>query len=141
MTPSRYTHLSRSYIRLNLVYTEQAFIYLLTGLLIFLINGILLLGINTDSVYILWLFGFVSSMIFGITNIMVPSYGNWKEFPKGRIAVEIICLNLGTIISFIGLNLESVQALFGLGILLLIIAVLIHLVDMTSSRMSREDTD
>ncbi len=134
MNAIRSTSLSREYIRLNLMFTSMAFFYLLIGLLIMLFDVFVRFKISQDSIYILWLFGFVGSMIFGITNIMIPSYASRKEFSKSVVTSELILLNLGIITSFIGYNGISAALLFPLGIVLLIFAVLIHIFDLISAR-------
>ena len=104
MSISRSLSPNKVYIKLNLVYTTKAFLYLLAGLFATMLSYLSFLSINHDSIYILWLFGFVVSMVFGITNIMIPSYGNKKEFRSSVVTIEIILLNTGTIVTFIGLN-------------------------------------
>ena len=65
--------MDREYIAVNTVYFSQAFIFLLAGLILYLLRAAIGLHIVGDSISMLWLFGFVVSMIFGITNIMIPS--------------------------------------------------------------------
>lgn len=137
MSTTRNSSFDRSYLRLNLIFITEAFLYLLTGLILMLLDPFLSYKIAPDSVYILWLFGFVASMVFGITNIMIPTYGNKIGYPKSLIVLELVSLNLGTIASFLGFNIAGLSYLFPFGLTLLIIAVLIHLVDLSSSRLSR----
>ena len=136
MSISRSLSLSKGYIKLNLVYTTEAFLYLLAGLFAVMLSYLSFLNINQDSIYILWLFGFVVSMVFGITNIMIPSYGNKKEFRSSVVTLEIILLNTGTIVTFIGFNDFSHAYLVFFGFILLIFAAIIHLLDLSSSRVS-----
>lgn len=135
MSTGRSANLSKGYIKLNLIYTTEAFLYLLAGLLAMAFSLLESFRINTDSIYILWLFGFVVSMVFGITNIMIPSYGNRKEFRSSVVTAEIILLNAGTIGTFVGFNDLSRSYLVFLGLILLILAVMTHLIDLSSSRV------
>ncbi|MDA8054547.1 MAG: hypothetical protein M0Z77_02700 [Thermoplasmatales archaeon] len=136
MSASRSPNLSGGYIKLNLVFTTEAFLYLLAGLIAMIISFLPFVTLNRDAIYILWLFGFVGSMVFGITNIMMPSYGNKKEFRHSLIVSEIISLNTGTIATFIGLNGFSEIYLVISGLTLLVIATLIHLIDLSSTRLA-----
>lgn len=136
MSTSRSLSLSKGYIKLNLVYTAEAFLYLLAGLFAMMFSYFPFITINPDSIYILWLFGFVVSMVFGITNIMIPSYGNKKEFGSSVVSSEIILLNTGTILTFIGFNDFSHVYLVFFGLTLLIFAAIIYLIDLSSSRVS-----
>ncbi len=101
MSVSRTSNISKGYIKLNLIYTMEAFLYLLAGLVAMILSFLPFSNLNRDAIYILWLFGFVGSMVFGITNIMIPSYGNRKEFKRSLIVSEIILLNTGTIAAFV----------------------------------------
>ena len=135
MSVSRTSNISKGYIKLNLIYTMEAFLYLLAGLVAMILSFLPFSNLNRDAIYILWLFGFVGSMVFGITNIMIPSYGNRKEFKRSLIVSEIILLNTGTIAAFIGLNGHLGVYLVYSGLILLVIATSIHVVDLSSTRL------
>jgi hypothetical protein len=128
--------MSRGYIKLNLVYTFQAFIYLFIGLVLMILNFSSSIIIQLDSVYIMWLFGFVVSMVFGITNIMIPSYGNGKEYQAYLIVFEILALNLGIIITFITFSYTVYSTFINIGLSLLLLSVVIHLYNIASSRIN-----
>ncbi len=66
--------MDKDYISINMIYISQAFIYLLAGTILFFLRGSVSVPVSSESISVIWLFGFVTSMIFGITNIMVPSY-------------------------------------------------------------------
>ena len=135
MSVSRTSNISKGYIKLNLIYTMEAFLYLLAGLVAMILSFLPFSNLNRDAIYILWLFGFVGSMVFGITNIMIPSYGNRKEFKRSLIVSEIILLNTGTIAAFVGLNDYLGVYLVYSGLILLVIATSIHVVDLSSTRL------
>ncbi len=135
MSVSRTSNISKGYIKLNLIYTMEAFLYLLAGLVAMILSFLPFSNLNRDAIYILWLFGFVGSMVFGITNIMIPSYGNRKEFKRSLIVSEIILLNTGTIAAFVGLNGYLGVYLVYSGLILLVIATSIHVVDLSSTRL------
>lgn len=135
MSISRTSNISKGYIKLNLIYTTEAFLYLLAGLVAMALSFLPSISLNRDAIYILWLFGFVGSMVFGITNIMIPSYGSRKEFRHSLIVSEIVLLNTGTIAVFIGLNGYLGMYMVYSGLILLIIATSIHFVDLSSTRI------
>lgn len=135
MSVSRTSNISKGYIKLNLIYTTEAFLYLLAGLVAMILSFLPFSNLNRDAIYILWLFGFVGSMVFGITNIMIPSYGNRKEFKRSLIVSEIILLNTGTIAAFVGLNDYLGVYLVYSGLILLVIATSIHVVNLSSTRL------
>ena len=135
MSVSRTSNISKGYIKLNLIYTMEAFLYLLAGLVAMILSFLPFSNLNRDAIYILWLFGFVGSMVFGITNIMIPSYGNRKEFKRSLIVSEIILLNTGTIAAFVGLNGYLGVYLVYSGLILLVIATSIHVVNLSSTRL------
>lgn len=135
MSVSRTSNISKGYIKLNLIYTTEAFLYLLAGLVAMILSFLPFSNLNRDAIYILWLFGFVGSMVFGITNIMIPSYGNRKEFKRSLIVSEIILLNTGTIAAFVGLNGYLGVYLVYSGLILLVIATSIHVVNLSSTRL------
>lgn len=80
----------------------------------------------------LWLFGFVVSMIFGITNIMIPSYAGRVPFNRELIKVEIILLDLGVTFLMVALNVAALRIIFIPAVLFLLVSVLIHTYDMIS---------
>lgn len=121
--------MDRNYLLLNMKYFKQAFLFLAFGTLIFILGGVGLIPVALDSAYLIWLFGFVVSMVFGITNIMIPSYAKSPEFSTGMIRTEIICLDAGLILLFAALNLKLPVPIFALASSLLFLSVLIHIYD------------
>ncbi len=124
--------MDREYIAVNTVYFSQAFIFLLAGLILYLLRGAIGLHIVGGSVSMLWLFGFVVSMIFGITNIMIPSYAGRVPFNRELIKVEIILLDLGVAFLMVALNVAALRIIFIPAVLFLLVSVLIHTYDMIS---------
>ncbi|MCL4480996.1 MAG: hypothetical protein M1113_05890 [Candidatus Thermoplasmatota archaeon] len=124
--------MDREYIAVNTVYFSQAFIFLLAGLILYLLRGAIGLHIVGGSVSMLWLFGFVVSMIFGITNIMIPSYAGRVLFNHDIIKVEIIMLDLGVTLLMVGLNVTALRIIFIPAVFFLLISVLIHTYNMIS---------
>ena len=124
--------MDREYIAVNTVYFSQAFIFLLAGLILYLLRGAIGLHIVGGSVSMLWLFGFVVSMIFGITNIMIPSYAGRVPFSRELIKVEIILLDLGVTFLVVALNVAALRIIFIPAVLFLLVSVLIHTYDMIS---------
>ena len=82
--------MNQDYLKINMVYFNQAFLFLAAGLVLLIFRGMALIPITFNSISIIWLFGFVVSMVFGITNIMMPSYTKSPDFNVSFIGAEIV---------------------------------------------------
>ncbi len=126
--------MNRNYITLNMAYFSQAFLFLAAGIFLLILKGVGLLSITFDSLSLIWLFGFVVSMVFGITNIMIPSYTKSTEFNLSLIRIEIFCLDSGIILLLTALNLKpALPPFFLISALLLLLSVLIHIYNNASA--------
>ncbi|MEM0157070.1 MAG: hypothetical protein QXN26_03265 [Thermoplasmataceae archaeon] len=126
--------MDKEYISINMIYFGQAFIYLLVGTVLFLLRGALGIPVASNSVSIIWLFGFVTSMIFGITNIMVPSYARRTPFKVSTIKAEIVLLNIAIISLGVAMNVHAVRSLFAPAVVILLLSILIHTYDLLTVR-------
>lgn len=114
------------YISINMRYFGQAFIYLLAGTTLFLLRGVFQIPVTSESISLIWLFGFVTSMIFGVTNIMVPSYARRIPFNVNTIKIEISLLNIAIILLGVAMNVYQLKILFAPAVLALLLSTVIH---------------
>ncbi|MCL5987909.1 MAG: hypothetical protein M1414_03270 [Candidatus Thermoplasmatota archaeon] len=109
------------------------FVYLLAGLIIFMLNLTGIISIRADAIFILWLFGFVAMMIFGLSYMFSSGLARNSATINSTIRKEYILLNAGVIIFFSGFSslvpMPEGKYLAIAGLLLLMVSVLIHLVN------------
>ena len=124
--------MDKDYISINMIYISQAFIYLLAGTILFFLRGAVSVPVSSESISVIWLFGFVTSMIFGITNIMVPSYAMCIPFSINVVKAEIFFLDIAIILLSVAMNVSALRVLFVPAVLVLILSILIHTYDLMS---------
>ncbi|MCL5668083.1 MAG: hypothetical protein M1593_03565 [Candidatus Thermoplasmatota archaeon] len=124
--------MDKDYISINMIYISQAFIYLLAGTILFFLRGSVSVPVSSESISVIWLFGFVTSMIFGITNIMVPSYAMRIPFSINVVKAEIFFLDIAIILLSVAMNVSALRVLFVPAVLVLILSILIHTYDLMS---------
>lgn len=124
--------MDKDYISINMIYISQAFIYLLAGTILFFLRGSVSVPVSSESISVIWLFGFVTSMIFGITNIMVPSYAMCIPFSINVVKAEIFFLDIAIILLSVAMNVSALRVLFVPAVLVLILSILIHTYDLMS---------
>ncbi len=124
--------MDKDYISINMIYISQAFIYLLAGTILFFLRGAVSVPVSSESISVIWLFGFVTSMIFGITNIMVPSYAMCIPFSINVVKAEIFFLDIAIISLSVAMNVSALRVLFVPAVLVLILSILIHTYDLMS---------
>jgi hypothetical protein len=124
--------MDKDYISINMIYISQAFIYLLAGTILFFLRGAVSVPVSSESISVIWLFGFVTSMIFGITNIMVPSYAMRIPFSINVVKAEIFFLDIAIILLSVAMNVSALRVLFVPAVLVLILSILIHTYDLMS---------
>ena len=124
--------MDKDYISINMIYISQAFIYLLAGTILFFLRGSVSVPVSSESISVIWLFGFVTSMIFGITNIMVPSYAMRIPFSINVVKAEIFFLDIAIILLSVAMNVSALRVLFVPAVLVLILSILIHTYDLIS---------
>ncbi len=131
----------------NVVATSKmARLYIATGFLYFVMGTILLvlslsgiLAIGRDPVFILLLYGFVTQLIFGVSYIFVPGVSRHSGASYRTIIPEYVLLNAG-IIAFEGVALTGQKdvAVLVVGLTALIIAVLIHAINIWRTIIGRK---
>ncbi|MCY0852206.1 MAG: hypothetical protein OWQ34_05660 [Thermoplasma acidophilum] len=129
--------MDRHYVSTNMLYFSQAFLFLAFGTIIFIFRGLGILSVT--GITLIWFFGFVLSMVFGITNIMIPSYAKSAEFNRHLIQIEIGSLDSGIILLFAALNIKpTIHPVFIMGVSLLLLSILIHLYDVMFAARARK---
>ncbi|MHB1708624.1 MAG: hypothetical protein ACYCT2_04020 [Thermoplasmataceae archaeon] len=129
---------------LVLKFIATSFVYLLAGLLLFLLDILGILIKNRDSVFVLWLFGFVAMIIFGLSYMFSSGLARSSARINATVNVEYVLLNMGVILFFSGFSgIISVQ--FGkplaiTGLIAIIIAVILHLANLIMVSMPKGGT-
>ena len=114
-----------------LTYVVTGFIYLVFGTLLLPLNLLGMLIFDRDAIFLIWFFGFVVLMVFGIPYAFIPGFSRSKFVNPNLGYTEYILLNIGIIFLFISIA-EFLQYIFILYVatLFLIISVLIHSINM-----------
>ncbi len=134
----------------NLVATgKMVRLYIATGFLYFIVGTILLalslsgsVALSRDSIFILLLYGFVTQLIFGVSYIFVPGVSRHSGASYKTIVAEYILLNIGVIaFESVALTGQKDTAVAALGILGLVIAVLVHAINIWRTIIGRGGTN
>ncbi|MEM0149660.1 MAG: hypothetical protein QXW10_02070 [Candidatus Micrarchaeaceae archaeon] len=114
---------------LSVYFMGAAFLYLVVGTLLFVgsVSGLLKVGLG--SVFMIWFFGFVMMMIFGLSYMFVPGLSHAKYADYRIIESEFVVLNVGMVSFFAG-ELARLNAVVIIGAVLILIGILIHTYDM-----------
>ena len=114
-----------------LTYVVTGFIYLVFGTLLLPLNLLGMLIFDRDAIFLIWFFGFVVMMVFGIPYVFIPGFSRSKFVNPNLGYTEYILLNIGIIFLFISIA-GFLQYIFTLYVatLFLIISVLIHSINM-----------
>ena len=136
----RYSSAVDAHIVLKFIATS--FLYLLSGLLIFALNLLAILNLNRDAIFVLWLFGFVAMIIFGLSYMFSSGLARKSALIIRTITDEYILLNAGVILFFIGFSgmLPTGIGRFATlaGLPLMIVAVAMHLTNLVMIVFSRK---
>ncbi|MEM3676473.1 MAG: hypothetical protein QXV22_05390, partial [Thermoplasmataceae archaeon] len=127
--------------KLNTKYFTQAFLYLIAGTVLMMVRGLGVVSISFDSISLVWFFGFVLSMVFGITNIMVPSYSGSTEFSLPVVETEILLLDIAVPLLFISLNVPILRFLFIPAMVVLFGSMIIHIYDIVDAETRSHGKD
>ncbi|MGC8537542.1 MAG: hypothetical protein ACP5MZ_00975 [Candidatus Micrarchaeia archaeon] len=116
--------------KLSVYYMSAAFAYLVVGSVLFLISLSGFLPIRFDYIFIMWFFGFVMMMIFGLSYMFAPGlshsgYANYKT-----VEAELIVLNFG-ILLFLGSELAGLKEVALFGAIAIFAGILIHVYNMS----------
>ncbi len=105
-----------------------SFIYLLLGSLILYTIVMFGLKVSYGAIFLLWFFGFVTNIIFGLSYMFVPGLTHSKYAAYNTIRIELYIFNIGIMVFFISEIMKYIIT-EQLGLALIIIAILIHTVN------------
>lgn len=130
---------------LVLRFIATSFVYLLAGLFFFLLNLLGILNLERDAIFVLWLFGFVSMIIFGLSYMFSSGLSRNGAFMNRTVTKEFFLLNSGIILFFAGfskslpLNIGKPLALAGL--VLIMVSVSLHLMNLALIAGTKKPTN
>ncbi|MEM3781650.1 MAG: hypothetical protein QXT43_01655 [Candidatus Micrarchaeaceae archaeon] len=115
--------------RLVIYYMGAAFVYLAIGTLLFAVIVSGAVKSDVDSVFVLWFFGFVVMMVFGLSYMFAPGFSHARYADYRIVASEFAVLNAGIIVFFSGgaLGINSIETA---GATLMLFGVLVHAYNM-----------
>jgi predicted neutral ceramidase superfamily lipid hydrolase len=122
--------MDEEYVSINMIYFSQAFVYLFTDMILFLLKWIFGVSMASQSISLTWLLGFFTSMIFMGINIIVPLYK--RRFPLNTLKLEIIFLAIWAILLGITMNIH----LLGTRLVPAVLVLLLSIVILTYSPMT-----
>lgn len=134
---------SRAGVDTSLVmkFISTSFIYLLAGLVMLEADFLKVLSVQRDSLFILWLFGFVVMIIFGLSYMFASGLTRNSAFMNRTESAEYILLNTGIILFFAGFSGLFPVYIAGpaaiLGLIILSVSVLIHLINIITATANR----
>ena len=112
-------------------FIATSFIYLFAGLIFLTLNLAGIMDLNRDAIFILWLFGFVAMIVFGLSYMFASGLARSSAFINSTVSKEYILLNIGVVAFFTGFS-GSVSQLVGkplaiTGLIAIMISVALHL--------------
>lgn len=125
-------------------FIATSFVYLLAGLVLFLFNLLGVLNLERDAIFVLWLFGFVSMIVFGLSYMFSSGLSRNGALMNRTVTKEFYLLNIGIISFFMGfsgvlpLAIGKPFAMFGL--ILVIVSVILHLMNLVLVAIPRKTT-
>lgn len=126
---------------LILMFIATSFLYLLVGLIFFALDLAGVLGMERDAIFVLWLFGFVAMIIFGLSYMFSSGLTRSSAFMNRTVSKEFVLINIGIIgffSGFSGILPVSLGKPFALGGLAsMILAVSLHLMNLVLVATSR----
>ncbi len=130
---------------LVLRFIATSFAYLLAGLVIFLFNMLGALNLERDAIFVLWLFGFVAMIIFGLSYMFSSGLSRSSALMNSTVKKEYVLLNFGVIAFFLGFS-GAIPALYGkpvalAGLLAIIVSVSLHLMNLVLVATTRKTTN
>ncbi len=127
---------------LILRFIATSFAYLLAGLVIFLFNLLLNMNLQRDAIFVLWLFGFVAMIIFGLSYMFSAGLSRSTVLISSTVKKEYVLLNFGVITFFLGfsgvLPLAYGKPFAIAGLLAIIISVSLHLMNLILAATARK---
>ena len=118
---------------LVLRFIATSFVYLLAGLVFLTFDLIGAMDLNRDAIFILWLFGFVAMIVFGLSYMFSSGLARSFALINSTISKEYVLLNLGVVAFFIGFS-GTVPQIIGkpltiFGLIALMVSVILHLIN------------
>lgn len=118
---------------LVLRFIATSFIYLLSGLLMLTLNFLGVLNLNRDAIFILWLFGFVAMIVFGLSYMFSSGLARSSALINRTVSKEYLLLNFGVVSFFAGFS-GALPEIVGkplalTGLIAVTISVSVHLVN------------
>jgi hypothetical protein len=127
---------------LILRFIATSFAYLVAGLVIFLFNLLLNMNLQRDAIFVLWLFGFVAMIIFGLSYMFSAGLSRSTVLINSTVKKEYVLLNFGVITFFLGfsgvLPLAYGKPFAIAGLLAIIISVSLHLMNLILAATARK---
>jgi hypothetical protein len=126
--------------RMARIYIATGFLYFIIGTILLALNLSNLIAINRDPIFILLLYGFVAQLIFGVSYIFVPGVSRHSGTDYRIIIAEYILLNIGIIaFEIVALSGQKDVAVLITGLIVLIVAVLLHATNIWRTIIGREN--
>ena len=114
-------------------FIATSFVYLLAGLIIFALNLLGVLNLNRDAIFVLWLFGSVIMIVFGLSYMFSSGLSRNSALINTTAGKEYLLLNGGVILFFAGLSGavtgQTGKAIAIIGLLAIIVTVTTHLIN------------
>ena len=133
---------------LVLKFIATSFFYLLAGLAVFAADILGVFMVSHDAIFVLWLFGFVAMIIFGLSYMFSSGLTRSSAHMKSTVSKEYYLLNAGVILFFTGFS-GAVTGIAGkigaiIGLVSIIIAVSLHLINIalvaTTRKVQKSET-
>jgi hypothetical protein len=107
-----------------------AFAYLVIGSVLFLVSLSNLLHLDFSYIFILWFFGFVMMMIFGLSYMFAPGLSHAKYADYRVVRAELAILNVG-ILLFLASEIAGLKAAALAGAVIIFAGMLVHVYNMS----------
>lgn len=125
---------------LVLKFIATSFLYLMAGLIFLAADIASLINMERDAIFILWLFGFVVMIIFGLSYMFASGLSRNSAMMNATENKEFILLNAGVIMFFAGFS-GMIPAYAGrpvalCGLVLLMVSVALHIVNIVIAASS-----
>lgn len=129
---------------LVLRFIATSFAYLLAGLIFLLLDLLGILGLERDAIFIMWLIGFVSMIIFGLSYMFSSGLSRSSAHMNGTVKTEYAILNIGIVAFFLGFS-GALPSFMGrplalAGLLAIIVSVSLHLMNLVLVAALRKPT-
>ncbi len=115
-------------------FIATSFIYLFAGLVFLTLSIAGIMNLTRDAIFILWLFGFVAMIVFGLSYMFASGLTRSSAFINSTVSKEYILLNIGVVAFFTGfsgsVSLSVGKPLAITGLIAIMISVAFHLVNM-----------